>query len=517
MGKQRRFNINPFKRKNNKQIRYSVSLKLTLIVALLSILIILSISIINFYIQLEREKSQNELESQKKFLGFVEYHSVFKNIDDYLTSNGNLNDTDDLQSYITDLRTEINENGSIYFRISRINIYKFSENKLQIYASTQENNIGSVSKSKFNNESFQKGESIYKIDEEEYILTIFSPIIISNKIVGTYEIDIFMPCDCTSHEEQIKTIILVSFIGIILLIVSILFLLKKIIVNPIIDFKNKSEKIAKGYLDTKIDINSNDEIGELANAFNKMVKSLEESRGEIEYYNKILQQLLEQKDKFIGQLGHDLKNPLQPIVGLLPILIDQEKDPKKKETLKVMNQNVEYMKDLIIDTLKLARLRTDNIEFDFEKLNLKSEIRKILSSQTINLIEKNIRIENRVDESINVWADKLRLSEIFQNLISNSVKYMPNGGGLITISTEKENGMVKVIIRDTGIGMTREQLNNIFNEFYKKDTSTSDYHSTGLGLAITKRIVEKHGGKIWAESPGPGKGSTFYFTLKIVI
>ena len=248
-----------------------------------------------------------------------------------------------------------------------------------------------------------------------------------------------------------------------------------------------------------------------------MTKSLKESRDEIEYYNNILQKLLEQKDEFIGQLGHDLKNPLQPIIGLLPILIDQEEDPKKKETLKVMNQNVEYMRDLIVETLKLARLRSDKIEFNFERLNLRNEIEKSLSSQKIDLIENNIKIENRVKEDIIILADKLRLSEVLQNLISNSVKYMPVFGGAITIDAKKENDMVIVGIKDTGIGMEQNQISKIFNEFYKTDKKTSDYHSTGLGLAISKRIVEKHGGKIWAKSPGPGKGSTFYFTLKLAI
>ena len=109
----------------------------------------------------------------------------------------------------------------------------------------------------------------------------------------------------------------------------------------------------------------------------------------------------------------------------------------------------------------------------------------------------------------------MRLSEVFKNLINNSVKYTDDSGGTITINTSDENeDYVKISLKDTGIGMTKDQLKKVFDEFYKADRQTSDYYATGLGLPICKRIVEKHGGKIWVESKGPGKGSTFNFTIK---
>jgi signal transduction histidine kinase len=358
---------------------------------------------------------------------------------------------------------------------------------------------------------------------------IFSPIASSDEIIGTYEMSISIPHEQISHEEQIKLVLLSSFIGIIIIIVSLLYVLRRIIVNPIIDFKNKSKNIAKGELDTRIEIKSNDEIGELSNAFNQMAislkesinqienynKNLRESKDKIQYYNLVLKKILNQKDEFIGQLGHDLKNPLQPLIGLLPILINKEENPGKKETLEVMYQNALIIQNLISDTLKLAKLRSDNIEFKFEKLNLNEEVEKTISSQKIKFIENNIKIENSIDEDIIVWADQIRLYEVFQNLISNSVKYMSKERGIIELNAEKINNEVKVIVRDNGVGMTQDQVKRIFDEFYKADQKTSDYHSTGLGLSICKRIIEKHGGKIWAESPGLGKGSTFNFTLKI--
>jgi len=515
-----------FREKKDKQVRFSVSLKITLIVVLLSIIVISTISLINFYVQQEYEKNQIDQKEQNKILEFVEFNSILKEFEDYISVNENLNDKENLQEYINDLKTQTNKNCSSNLYIRELNIYLPIDNELELYVSTDKNKIDSVSK--LNNESFRTENTLYITSDKNQILTLISPISSSNEIAGTYEMSISIPQTKISHEEQIKIVILISFIGIILLVISLVYILRKIIVNPIIDFKNKSKMIARGNLDTHIDVKSKDEIGELASAFNDMVLSLKESvekieyythslkenRDKVKYYNIVLEKILEQKDKFIGQLGHDLKNPLQPLTGLLPMLISQEENPQKKETLEVMYQNVLYMQDLISDTLKLAKLRSDNIEFNFQRLNLKEQVEKIISSQKMKIIENKIKIENEIDKEILVWADQLRLYEVFQNIISNSVKYMPKSGGVIHIKAERIKDEIKVIIKDTGVGMTKEQVKRIFDEFYKADQKTSDYHSTGLGLAICKRIIEKHGGKIWAESPGPGEGSIFYFTLK---
>ena len=134
-----------------------------------------------------------------------------------------------------------------------------------------------------------------------------------------------------AFDSQAKNLIMMSIIGVFLLIFSLLFLLRKIVVKPIITFRNASKIIGKGDLDTKIDIYSKDEIGQLSKSFNQMTEDLKKSRDKVQEYNLILENLLDQKDEFIGQLGHDLKNPLQPLVGLLPVIIEKEEDPKIKE------------------------------------------------------------------------------------------------------------------------------------------------------------------------------------------
>ncbi|GAJ04617.1 unnamed protein product, partial [marine sediment metagenome] len=201
-----------------------------------------------------------------------------------------------------------------------------------------------------------------------------APVNLSGQIVGTYEMLFSMEKTYATLNTHRNFLILISVISLFALVFSFLFLLRRAIVKPIITFRDDAKLIGKGNLDVKIDIKSRDELGDLASAFNQMASDLKSSRAKIQRYSKTLEQLLKQKDEFIGQLGHDLKNPLQPLVGLLPIIMEQEKDPKLKEHLRIIVHNVEYMRDLIFETLELARLRSSNIKFDIKEINLKQEI-----------------------------------------------------------------------------------------------------------------------------------------------
>jgi len=226
-----------------------------------------------------------------------------------------------------------------------------------------------------------------------------------------------------------------------------------------------------------------------------------------------VEKLLKQKDEFIGQLGHDLKNPMVPLTTLLPIVKERQKDPKSQELLEAVLKNVDYMKNLVVDTLVLTQLNSPNTKLDIENVNLSDEIKKAIVNNKVILEKKKIKIDNSVKNNLVVQADKLRILELFDNLIDNAVKYSSEGDK-ITINAEENEDTVTVTVSDVGIGISEEQMNHIFDEFYKGDESRSNFESCGLGLPICKRIVEKHGGQIWVESPGKDKGAKFYFTLK---
>jgi len=501
------------------KVNYSLSLKLTLAVVLLSTIIVVSLSYINFQDLSNMESKIGAKKSKDAAESFAKSHLVLKLLDEYIDSPEKIDNISGLYTHILNLSQRYDE----VLRID-ISIQNKTTSEYTIYASSDLNYLGRKSSERNINSSINE-TTYYIVDEDNPIFTIISPIILdypdgtneTDKIVGSYEIVFSMELSSTYQEDALKYIVLIGCISIFILTFSLLFLLRRTIVKPIMTFRDITRLIGKGELDAKVEIKSNDELGELAGSINEMAKDLKESRDKIEEYNRILEGLLNQKDEFIGQLGHDLKNPLTPLVGLIPIIIEKEQNPEIKEHLELIYHNVEYMKDLIFNTLKLAKLRSSNIEFDIEELNLGEEVKKVIESQKLLLRENNIDLENRIPDNIYVQADKLRLSEIFNNLISNSVKYTPEGGGKIIINAIKENtGFAVIGIKDTGIGMTQEQQDRVFDEFYKADKFSSEVKSSGLGLAICKRIVEKHGGKIWAKSMGPNMGSTFYFTLKLV-
>jgi PAS domain S-box-containing protein len=225
-----------------------------------------------------------------------------------------------------------------------------------------------------------------------------------------------------------------------------------------------------------------------------------------------IRQLLKQKDEFISQLGHDLKNPLNPLVNLLPILERDEKDAKRKEMFKVINRNVGYMKNLVKKTLDLAKLNSPTTQLNFEPLNLSYEFDKVLDRNKFKLQEKQLKVNTDISKNLKVSVDKLYFEELVNNLVDNAVKFSPRGGTINIDATESEKD-IKVIISDEGTGMTKNQISHIFDEFYKADSSRHNFDSSGLGMSICKRVAEKHGGRIWAESKGLGKGSKFIFSL----
>jgi signal transduction histidine kinase len=227
-----------------------------------------------------------------------------------------------------------------------------------------------------------------------------------------------------------------------------------------------------------------------------------------------VEKLLKQKDEFIGQLGHDLKTPLTPLTILLPIVKEREQDPQLKELLEVIFNNVYYMKNLVIKTLSLAQLNSPSTQLSLQDIDLSMQIRDILDLEIPLFQGKNIIFENNIPADTFVQIDLLQIRELFDNLISNAVKYSQQGEVKITFDAKQMDDFIVISVKDTGIGLESDQIQHVFDEFYKVDYSRHDLQSTGLGLSICKRIVEKHGGRIWVESQGKGKGSTFFFTLK---
>ena len=239
-------------------------------------------------------------------------------------------------------------------------------------------------------------------------------------------------------------------------------------------------------------------------------RRLEESRKQAEAE---IRKLLQQKDEFIGQLGHDLQTPLSILMNMLPMMKEDAEKPETKEDWDVVIRNIGYIKNLVSETLKIAELSSTKVAFEMNDTNLLDLVSNTIKDNKIVFYKNNITIENMINEKITVNGDELRIKEVFCNLFINAVKFTPENGSIL-VDAQKDNDVVTISVKDTGMGLTQGQIEHIFDEFYKTDAARHDLGGSGLGLSICKRIVEKHGGSIWAESPGPGKGTTVYFTLK---
>lgn len=224
--------------------------------------------------------------------------------------------------------------------------------------------------------------------------------------------------------------------------------------------------------------------------------------------------LLLHKTKFVDNLAHDLGTPLTPLMALLPMIKEDVEKLETKELVDTCIRNVEYIKCVVRNSQKLAELTSTDLYL--KKENLLELVNELQEKYDIVFKSCNINIQNNIDEDVFVKTERPRLLEVLDHVSSNAVNSMTEGGTLsfeARLVEEKTGSFIDVVIRDTGVGLEREQTDHLFDEFYKADESRHKLDSTGLGLAICRRIIEKHGGKIWADSHGKGTGTAIHFTI----
>jgi len=227
-----------------------------------------------------------------------------------------------------------------------------------------------------------------------------------------------------------------------------------------------------------------------------------------------INKLVKQKSRFIDNLSHDLATPITPLISLLPIIKEEIEDPKSKELLDTCIRNVEYIKRVINNARELADIGSTDFVFKREKLH--EIVEELAKRYDVVFKSYNVKVENNIETNVTIKAEKNRLLQLFDHVTSNAINSMTNGGTLKFESKpfkRAEKKFVQITVTDTGAGLTRDQTDRLFDEFYKTDDSRHKLDSTGLGLAICKLIVEKHGGKIWADSHGPGTGASIHFTI----
>ena len=234
--------------------------------------------------------------------------------------------------------------------------------------------------------------------------------------------------------------------------------------------------------------------------------------------SKKLQELVATKDKFFSIIAHDLRGPLGGFMSLTELLADDsfEITPSEQKKMNLdLYKSSRNLFNLLENLLVWARMQQGQIVFNPVQINLKELVSESIRAMEDAIRKKEIRMTARLTENQNVYADSNMLLSIVRNLISNAIKFTPNGGSVTVSSYFTENNTSVVVVKDTGIGMNSTMTANLFRlNVNNSRPGTEGEQSTGLGLLLCKEFVEKHGGEIWVESV-EGSGTSFYFTIPV--
>jgi signal transduction histidine kinase len=342
-----------------------------------------------------------------------------------------------------------------------------------------------------------------------------------------------------SSQYSIFLQILFAILNIGVTTAFILYIIKKIL-NPIFALTNATSEVKRGNLNVAVKIKGNgvDELSILTESFNSMVTSIKnyikkqnELKKELEKANQELKYRDQLKDEFINVAAHELRNPIQPILGLCEILRDRETNLEKdEEILDIIIRNSKRLKKLAEDILNVAKIESGSFLLKKEKFHLEQMITEILKDFEQKILEskKNIKLSYESHDNNNeiiIEADRNRLYQITSNLLNNAFNFTDDGNITLIVERKKGNNInnndeILISIKDTGIGIDPEILPKLFTKFA---TNSSIIGGTGLGLFICKSIIEMHDGKIWAINNNKSlnddgrnvRGSTFTFSIPI--
>jgi len=237
---------------------------------------------------------------------------------------------------------------------------------------------------------------------------------------------------------------------------------------------------------------------------------------EVQKASDNLKKLNDTKDRFISIVSHDLRTPFSSILGFTDILLNDDEitTEESKQYIGFIQESAQSMLALVNSLLDWTRLQTGRIRFEPAKIDLSDQVKKAMDTLAGFAMKKGITLQNLVTVEINVFADKNLLAQVFNNLLSNALKFT-KGGGSIAVNYAQSDvpRFIEIWVSDTGTGIAKENLSKVFDVDAKfTSEGTAGEKGTGLGLSLVHEIVEKHGGKIWVESK-VGKGTTFKFTL----
>jgi len=320
-------------------------------------------------------------------------------------------------------------------------------------------------------------------------------------------------------------IIMAGFVASSIALAALLgFVISWSFILPVQEAHGFVTQVAKGNFEATINVPNRDEFGALADRMNQMSRELrtlyakqQEAARELQSLNERLQQASKAKSDFLANMSHELRTPMNAILGFVEMVLDGiygEVPPDLKEPLTDIQTNGKHLLRLINDVLDLSKIEAGRMELALAEYSVQDVVDTVRASLQSLALEKGLGFTAAAQDDIPVaFGDGKRITQCLVNLVGNALKFSKRGNVAVWVEQQGDNLLYRV--SDTGIGIPQNELENIFGEFQQVDTAiTREFSGTGLGLNITKKFVEMHGGRIWVESE-LGKGSTFFFLIPL--
>ena len=315
----------------------------------------------------------------------------------------------------------------------------------------------------------------------------------------------------TSIQIMTKDLFFTAFIILIFTGVSVGLWIYRSVAAPLVKLRKATQNIKEGNLDFTIDYDEPDGMGDLCRNFEDMRKRLKESTEEkmaAEKENRAL----------ISNIAHDLKTPITAVKGYSEGILDGVADtPEKQERyIRTIYNKANEMDRLLNELTLYSKIDTNRIPYNFKKINVSDYFNDCIEEIGLDLETRGIGLTyfNYADENIVIIADPEQLMRVVNNIVTNAIKYMDKQKGQINVRIKDVGDFIQVEIEDNGKGISARDLPYIFDRFYRTDSSrNSSTGGSGIGLSIVKKIIEDHGGKIWATSKEK-TGTTMYFVIR---
>ncbi|MCF7876435.1 HAMP domain-containing protein [Candidatus Bipolaricaulota bacterium] len=297
-------------------------------------------------------------------------------------------------------------------------------------------------------------------------------------------------------ESVNRTIVVAGAIGLLVALTLGWFLFRQL-TRPLNKLTRATEKISSGNLDHRVSIESEDELRKLGESFNKMTKNLQESE--------------EIRRRMIGDIAHELRTPLTVLSGEVEAIREGVYEPTD-EKLREIQEDLNLLNRLVEDLQELTLAESGELTLNKTPTNMADLIRSVVGKLEVIGAEKGVKIKtNLPDNPVDVDVDGDRISQVLNNLVKNALSHTEKGDEVL-VNFEEKGKSVLVEVADTGEGIPEEKVDNVFDRFYRADSSRSSGGGSGLGLSIAKELIEAHGGQIWIESE-EGEGTKVNFSL----